>query len=184
MAETQLLAASAVDAPGDAMVELPPLRSMASIALYNDDLKPLLDALGCSLPLPGRQLRTGGVTYLWSGPASWLALAEDDDPDFSANLAARLEGAAAVTDQSDGRAILRVQGRFAPDALAKLLPIDLHPNVFTEDATAMTLAGHINVQIWRCGTSAFELACFRSFAGALLAALQAACREYELASAG
>lgn len=176
MAETGLLAAPAFTG-GDAMVTLVP-RSMASIALFGDELKPLLDATG-KLPLPGRQLRSGDVTYLWSGPASWLALADGDDPDFSLALAARLEGVAAVTDQSDSRAILRVQSLFARDALAKLLPIDLHPAVFTLDATAMTLAGHINVQIWRSGENSYDLACFRSFAGALYEALQAACAEFQ-----
>jgi sarcosine oxidase subunit gamma len=128
--------------------------------------------------LPGRKLRTKNVTYLWSGPASWLALSDADDPDFADTLAARLAGVAAVTDQSDGRAILRVHGPHIRDALAKLLPIDLHPNEFGEDATALTLAGHINVQIWRCGQNEFELACFRSFAGALRESLRHACHEF------
>jgi len=184
MAETGLLARPpAPDSggkAGNAWVELAPQRSMASIALYGDDLKPLLDALGGRLPLPGRQLRVDGASYLWAGPASWLALAEVDDPAFSPMLAARLAGIAAVTDQSDGRAILRLHGPAARDALAKLVPIDLHPGVFTEDATAMTLAGHISVQIWRTGAECFELACFRSFAGALLEALHAACQEFQI----
>lgn len=182
MAETRLPAAPACFCEacpeGDAMVEMAPPRGMAGIALYGDDLKKLLDALGGMLPLPGRQLRAEGVRYLWSGPASWLALADGDDPEFSAMLARRLAGVAAVTDQSDGRAVLRVHGPTARDALAKLLPIDLHPSTFSEDATALTLAGHVAVQIWRGGENAFELACFRSFAGALYEALREACREF------
>ncbi len=179
MAEADLQAASPFLAkPGSAMVAAAPLRSMASIALYNGDLSAALAALGGTLPLPGRQSCTDHVTYLWSGPANWLALADRDDPAFSANLAERLAGVAAVTDQSDGRFILQVQGPAARDALAKLLPIDLHPKVFTEDATAMTLAGHINVQIWR-NAQGFELACFRSFAADLYEALVQACQEFQ-----
>lgn len=180
MVETGLLAAPAVTCQGDAMVEPAPQRSLASIALYGDDLKPLLDRLGGTLPLPGRKIRVQHVTYLWSGPASWLALADRDDPDFSPNLADRLAGVAAVTDQSDGRAILSVRGPASRDALAKLVPIDLHPGVFAEDATALTLAGHINVQIWRNGEDAFELACFRSFAEALYQSLREACGEFQI----
>ncbi len=168
---------------GDAVVALAPPRSMASIALYGNELTALLDVLGGTLPLPGRQLTVDGVRYLWSGPASWLALAPNDDPDFAAKLAVRLAGRAAVTEQSDGRAILRVQGAAARVALTKLLPIDLHPGVFTEGSTALTLAGHINVQIWRT-ENMFELACFRSFAGALSAALSEACREFQTSPSG
>ena len=182
--EIGLLAAPAVSQNGDAMVELAPMRSMASIALVGDDLKLLLDVLGGMLPLPGRILQAGDTLYLWSGPASWLALANGDDPDFGSTLAQRLAGVAAVTDQSDGQAILRVHGASARAALAKLLPIDLHPRVFTENATAMTLAGHINVQIWRSGEDGFELACFRSFAGALYEALCDSCREFQTGSSG
>jgi sarcosine oxidase subunit gamma len=184
MAELVLLAVPAFDAQGDAMVQLAPQRSLASIALYGDEVEPLRDALGGTLPLPGRMLRIRDITYLWAGPASWLALADSDHPDFSPQLAQRLAGLAAVADQSDGRVILRVQGVATRNALAKLLPIDLHPSVFAEDATALTLAGHINVQIWRSGGDAFELACFRSFAAALYDSLREACREFQSASPG
>jgi len=187
MAETELLAQIAVSAAcarGDSIVALAPQRGLASIALYGGDLKPLLDALGGTLPLPGRQLRADGVLYLWSGPASWLALADDDAADFSEKLATRLAGVAAVTDQSDGRAILRVHGPSSRDALAKLLPIDLHPKMFSIDATALTLAGHVNVQIWRSGEDAFELACFRSFAEDLFEALCEASREFQTEQKG
>ncbi len=180
MVEPALLAQAAISGAcvQSAMVALAPQRSLASIALYEDDPKPLSDVLG-QLPLPGRTLRADGVLYLWSGRASWLALADGDDTDFSETLARRLCGLAAVTDQSDGRAMLRVQGPSARDALAKLLPIDLHPAVFAMDATALTLAGHISVQIWRRAENAFELACFRSFAEDLLEALHAASREFQ-----
>jgi heterotetrameric sarcosine oxidase gamma subunit len=183
MVDLALLAAPAfipeISPQGEAIVALAPARSMASIALYGDDLKPILDLLGGALPLPGRQCLANGVRYLWSGPASWLALAEGDDPDFSLTLVQQLAGKAAVTDQSDGRVIMRVHGPKSRDVLAKLLPIDLHASVFAADATALTLAGHINVQIWRSGENGFELACFRSFAAALFEVLQAACREFQ-----
>jgi sarcosine oxidase subunit gamma len=77
-----------------------------------------------------------------------------------------------------------VRGPAARDALAKLLPIDLHRAGFAEDATALTLAGHIGVQIWRSGEDRFELACFRSYAEALYGALREAAREFEVIDAG
>jgi sarcosine oxidase subunit gamma len=186
MAETDFFASAHLTdefGHGDAMVAFAPQRSLANIALYGG-LKPLLDALGATLPLPGRQMRTEGVLYLWSGPASWLAICERDDPDFATGLANRLNSVAAVTDQSDGRTILRISGPASRDALAKLLPIDLHQTVFSLDETALTLAGHINVQIWRTGEDSFELACFRSFAACLFDSLREACQEFQIERSG
>jgi sarcosine oxidase subunit gamma len=65
------------------------------------------------------------------------------------------------------------------DALAKLVPIDLHPKNFTPDSTALTLAAHISVQIWQTADGAYNLACFRSFAEDLYHALTAAALEYK-----
>jgi sarcosine oxidase subunit gamma len=161
-------------------VELAPSRAIASIAAYQKSLEALQAALGVLLPGPGRQVTVDGATYLWSGPARWFVLAATDDADFATNLAARAQNFGSVTDQSDGRVVLRIHGPRVRDALAKLVPIDLHPSVFGPDATALTLAGHISVQIWQGEDGAYNLACFRSFAGDLFHALTLACREYIL----
>jgi len=173
VAEWNLLAEPAFTlARQNAAVALLPQRSIAGIAAFKDCLGPLQDALGV-LPGPNRQARHDDILYLWAGPESWLAIAEDD-PDFDLNLAKRCSGLAAVTDQSDGRAILQIKGPHVRDALAKLLPIDLHPSVFPQDATALTLAAHIPVQIWQSAVDVFELACFRSYAETLYEALSEA----------
>ena len=164
---------------GSVIVELTSQRSIVSISTYQNCLERLQSELGVVLPPAGQSLSRDGVTFLWSGAASWLAIAGSDEVGFEARLAERSTGLAAVTDQSDGRAILRVQGAAARNALAKLVPIDLHPSVFTVGATALTLAGHIAVQIWRVQEDTYELACFRSFAEALYEALIEASREYE-----
>jgi sarcosine oxidase subunit gamma len=156
----------------NAAVALLPLRSIAGIAAFKDCLTPLQQALG-ALPGPNRQVLHQNILYLWAGPESWLAIAEDD-PDFDLKLASRCSGLAAVTDQSDGRALLQIKGPNVRDALAKLLPIDLHPSAFPPDATALTLAAHIPVQIWQSADDVFELACFRSYAETLYEALSEA----------
>ncbi len=161
-------------------VELAPPCAIASIAAYTDTLEPLQTALGLTLPAPNRQLTADGVTYLWSGPSRWLVLAPTDDPNFAPALAAQVKELAAVTDQSDGRVILRIHGPRVRDALAKLVPIDLHPKTFTPGNTALTLAAHISVQIWQSPDGAYNVACFRSFAEDLYHALTAAALEYKL----
>jgi heterotetrameric sarcosine oxidase gamma subunit len=177
VAELELLAEPAfAPAQGNAAVTPPPQRSIASIAVFEDCLIPLQDALGVTLPGRGGQARKDNILYLWSGPENWLAVAAEDDPDFDLELANRCNGLAAVTDQSDGRTILQIKGPAVRDALAKLLPIDLHPSAFPPDATALTLAANIPVQIWQSAEDVFELACFRSYAETLYEALVEASR--------
>jgi methylglutamate dehydrogenase subunit D len=162
------------------MVSLAPVRSILSVTAYHDGLERLQTALGVVLPATPRRVTADGIIFLWSGPASWLAVAGTDDLGFESYITEVAKGFASVTDQSDGRVIFRVHGAHARDALAKLVPIDLHPRVFAPDATALTLAGHITVQLWQADDGAYELACFRSFAEALYGALVEACREYEV----
>jgi sarcosine oxidase subunit gamma len=168
--------APAPAAPGNAVIVLKPQRSIAGIAVFEDCLFPLQDGLGLLLPGPGRQARKDDILYLWAGPENWLAVAAEDDPEFDRKLAKLCTRLAAVTDQSDGRAILQIKSPTVRDTLAKLVPIDLHPSVFQPDATALTLAAHIPVQIWQAAEDAFELACFRSYAETLYEALVEASR--------
>ncbi len=162
--EAEVLAVPA--APG---VTLAPWRAIVSLAAFSGGAAPLCAALGVALPETPCRVSADGVDYLWSGPGSWLALA--DDAALAMRLAASLQGHAAVTDQSDGRVVLHVAGPHARAALAKLVPIDLHPQVFRPDATALTLAGPIGVQLWRPDEDSYALACFRSFGHALHHAL-------------
>jgi sarcosine oxidase subunit gamma len=136
--------------------------------------KPQLDAaLNIVLPEHPVFVTRDAITYIWSGPGSWLALGAG-----MADLAAA-KRYASITDQSDGKAVFEVSGPHAQSALAMLIPIDLRDNIFPAGATALTLAGHINVQIWRAAGNRFSLACFRSFANALYQALATTCREFE-----
>jgi sarcosine oxidase subunit gamma len=174
VAELELSAAPAFTPAGqNVAVALLPQRSITGIAAFQDCFTALQDALGVLLPGPNRQARHDNILYLWAGPETWLAISEDD-PDFDLNLAKRCNGLAAVTDQSDGRVIVQIKGPNVREALAKLLPIDLHRSVFPPDATALTLAAHIPVQIWQSAEDVFELACFRSYAETLYEALMQA----------
>jgi sarcosine oxidase subunit gamma len=172
-----MLEAEPLAIPGTSLVKLAPPRSIVSIAAFAGTLPQLQSALGVVLPKTPRRVSADGVTYLWAGPQSWLAIS--DDPALASRLAAILQNLAAVTDQSDGRVTLSVSGRYAREILARLAPIDLYPSVFPADATALTLAGHISVQIWQDEAGDFQLACFRSFAEALYHSLAEAAREYE-----
>jgi len=162
--------------PENQFVVPAPPRRIVSIAAFRDTRAALQDALGIALPDTPRRVVAGGVTLLWSGPARWLAIG--DDPAMQEKIAsAGMRRFAAVTEQGSGRAIVLVRGPSAGHILAKLVPVDLHPEKFPADATALTLAGHIAVQLWR-EADGFALAVARSYADSLGHALIAASHEF------
>ncbi len=113
-----------------------------------------------------RCVAEGQVHFTWAGPSRWLAEAPNEMPStFERNLREALAGLASVTSQSDGRSIIRISGPKARDVLAKGVPLDLDPRVFSPGDTAMTLVGHINVHLWQSDAApTYDLAVFRSFA--------------------
>lgn len=127
------------------------------------------EAFGLSLPVSPMCVTDGTTAFVWAGPGHWLAVTENDDPlTFEARLRARLQGCASICGQSDGRAIIRICGPKARDALAKIVPIDLHPREFVSGHAAVTLAGHIGVHLWQIdAVPSYDIAVFRSLAAAL-----------------
>lgn len=120
-------------------------------------------------PLPTKPQRVAmncDVEMIWAGLDQWIAVApRGKDRDLEQELKPVLRGLAAVTDQSDARAIVRVSGDRARGLLAKGVPIDLDPRVFPENGAAITHASHIGVVLWQVGSDAvYDLAVFRSFA--------------------
>ena len=135
-----------------------------------------------TLPLVPRYVEGHGLAAVWAGPQHWIILAEPGD-NLLANLHARLVGLASLTEQGDGRCVLRVDGPYVREALAKLLPIDLHPRAFAEGDAALTVAAHIHVHLWQVDARpTYDLAVFRSYAASFFAALTAAAAEYGLRS--
>jgi heterotetrameric sarcosine oxidase gamma subunit len=117
------------------------------------------------LPSPGRLIREGATTLLWHGPDRCLAARQGIGAELATELSAVLAGAAYVVDVSASRLVLSVSGPGAPEALRKLLAIDLHPRVFTPGSVALTCAAHIDVTVWRAADQpSFGLACAASYA--------------------
>ncbi|HEX3848745.1 MAG TPA: sarcosine oxidase subunit gamma family protein [Steroidobacteraceae bacterium] len=139
------------------------------------------------IELPGGPTRAaaGEVAFAGIAPGSWLAMRDQGGNAFAASLAQSTAGLASVTDQSDGYAVLRLTGPMVRAALAKLLPIDLHPRAFQVGAVASTVASHMGVTVWRLpdtgGAAVFELAVFRSLAESFWHALAEGAAEFGLA---
>ena len=82
------------------------------------------------------------------------------------DLVAKLKGFASVSDQSDGRAVVRLAGPRVRDVLAKGLPIDLHPTVFGAGSAATSVIALMGVTLWQVDDApTYDIAVFRSLAG-------------------
>lgn len=140
---------------------------------------------GLDLPMTPQIAAADHLSFAWTAPGQWLAMADGEDGAiFAADLARDLAGLASVTDQTDGRVILRVSGAHVRDALIKGCMLDLHPTVFQVGDTAMTPVALLNVQITRlpdeASASVFELAAMRSFAINLWHWLESSALEFGL----
>ena len=137
---------------------------------------------GLELPLTPRRIAAGATAFAWAGPGHWLAMAEGTDgAAFEARLRAALAGLASVSDQSDGRVVVRVGGPRARDTLAKGLPIDLHPRAFKPGDAAVSVVAHIAVHLWQIDPApTYELAVPRSFAASFCDWLAAAAAEFRV----
>lgn len=159
---------------GDVTLELAPPASIVSLGVFagvgREELFGRVRAeFAVDLPDVRRAVRSGdgSVTFLWNRPSQWLAVGED-----SAELFSRLQkccgDVCALTSQGDSRTILRLSGAGAREVATRLLPIDLHGQVFSTDCVASTLAGHIPVIVWQTAqTLAYDFLVFRSFASSL-----------------
>lgn len=124
------------------------------------------DQIGLGLSAVGRSTSGSAARVIWFGHQTWLVTSK-----------VALDGLAAVTDQSDAFAILRIAGAGVEDVLARLVPVDLRAHVFKPGHTAKTMLNHMSVTITRIDAQAFEIMAMRSMAGTLVHELDVAARS-------
>jgi len=119
------------------------------------------------LPDSSRCARGPAVAFIGTGPGQWLAVSDRlANGALAADLGRTLKGNASISDQSDGRAIVRIAGSRARDVLAKGLPVDLHPSVFTPGSAATSVISLMGVTLWQVDdVPTYDIALFRSLAG-------------------
>ena len=133
---------------------------------------------GLELPTTCRAVCGAAHALLWSGPGRWLAVAERGE------RFADLSEAAAVTDQSDALATMRLTGQYVRDMLAKGCMIDLHPRAFPPGAAALISIAHMGVHLWRIdqgaddGDPAFDLLVARSTVASFWSWVAASAAEF------
>jgi sarcosine oxidase subunit gamma len=116
----------------------------------------LEQAHGLGFPAPGQSLVAGTLRLIWSGPGQ--ALLTGGAP------GAGIAQAAALTDQSDGWAVLDLSGPGARAVLARLVAVDLRDTALPVDATARCQLVHVACSLTRVGQDCWRILVFRSMA--------------------
>jgi len=122
--------------------------------------KTLKAAHGMAAPGAGRATGKEGARAIWFGRDSVLLMGPAADPSLADH--------AALTDQSDAWAVLRLKGAGARDVLARLTPIDLRDAAFKRGHTARTDLRHMMASITRTGAETYLIMVFRGFAETLV----------------
>ena len=154
------------------LTEMGPVR-MTSLAPYRGCVPALSAAMqaahGVAWPEPGRMTGDTQACALWFGRDMALLIG----PEPEAGLAAH----AALTDQSDGWAVVQLEGRQVAEVLARLCPLDLRDAVFAPGHTARTDVAHMAGSISRLGPQLWQIMVFRSMAATLVHEAEIAMRR-------
>ncbi|MFZ1512236.1 MAG: sarcosine oxidase subunit gamma family protein [Tabrizicola sp.] len=137
-----------------AEVEVGPITSVAVFPGGGKAVAKGLKTLGLAMPAPNIFAGKNGARIVWTGRDQAFLIGVEPPV---------LEGAA-LTDQSDGWAVLGLTGAEAVDVLARLVPVDLRLAAFPVGRAIRTQLNHMNVVILRSGDNAFEILGFRSMA--------------------
>ena len=134
-------------APGVTLSVIHPA-SIVTVIARKGKAKSLADALKT---LPGARVQ-------WAGADQYFVLDRPFD-----EVAKKMEGLASCSDQSHGRAVIRIEGPKARNVLCKGTPVDLHESEFEIGKSALTQMAHVGIHLTRTGKDAFEFSVFRGF---------------------
>ena len=140
---------------------------------------------GVAAPTPRTVVAGKDATLIWSGADQIMALSPRATGAYQPvrALSAIFEDVASLSDQSDGRCLVRMSGPRVRDMLAKLSSVDLHDHAFPVGAAATTSVDHTAVNLWRDadaadGSPVFNLLVFSSFADSIWDGIVDAAAEY------
>lgn len=137
---------------------------MTGVAAFKGKEKSLSTALkkahGMATPGPNRAMGKAGARAIWFGHGMILLQGVRADKTLAKH--------AALTDQSDGWAVVRLEGAGARDVLARLTPVDLRDAEFKRGHTARTELAHMMASITRIGAQSWQIMVYQSFAQTLV----------------
>ncbi|MGE0698947.1 MAG: sarcosine oxidase subunit gamma [Hyphomicrobiaceae bacterium] len=139
------------------------------------------DAFRLDLPDSPSRVEADGIAVGWHGPGRWRVTAAAGPEALAPIMERRVADLASVIEQTHAFAVVRLSGSRVREALAKGLPIDLHPRAFGPGQVARTVLSHLPVAV-ACldGAPTYELIVPRSLAGSFWHWLEAASGEYGL----
>lgn len=161
--------------------------AMATVIARRGKAQALAEAVaetfGIALADGPKRVAAGPVAFVGTGPQTWLAVAQGR-PGFVSQLQADLAGIAAVFDQSDALAMVRLSGPRVAETMEKGVRIDLHPDAFGQGDAAVTAIAHIGATLWRTEDGpGFDIAVPRSLAESFRHWLEASAAAHGLAAA-
>jgi heterotetrameric sarcosine oxidase gamma subunit len=146
---------------------LGPITSIASLPGQHKAVTKALKPLGLTFPGPNTFTSAADAKLVWTSrnQAFLIGIAAP----------ATVQGAA-LTDQSDGWAGLRIEGPTASDALMRLYPLDLRLQSFPVGNAVRAPVNHMQSVLMRTAPYAFDLLVFRSMARTAWHEIEAAMR--------
>lgn len=156
-------------ASGDVTVQDSGLRGM--IALRGDlSSKPMRAVLatvtGADMPDRGKIAINGDNAICWMSPDEVLVLVPYQSVSaVLSKIETALKGTHFLaTNVSDARALIKVSGPFARDVIAKLAPVDVHPDNFGMGDFRRSRLGQVAAAFWMTDDRTVRVICFRSVA--------------------
>jgi len=108
----------------------------------------------------------GGKGLCWMSPDEVLVLVPYEAATKTVSeIEAALKGTYFLAaNVSDARALIRVEGPYAREVIAKLAPIDLHPSAFGPRDFRRSRLGQVAAAFWMQDEDTIDVICFRSVA--------------------
>ena len=133
---------------------------------------------------PGRATTTDELTALPLAPGQWLLIARSGrDGSFARMIAERARGLGHASDQSHGRACLRLSGAKARELLQKGCRLDIHPRAAGPGFCAQTPIAQIGVLLHQIDdTPTYDLYLYPGLARSFLEWLEEGAAQYGYAT--
>ena len=124
------------------------------------------EVAGVFLPEQGRIAEDGDRGLAWMSPDELLLILPHAE---AAGVAERLSEAMSgehfmAVEVSDARAVIAVEGAGLREVLAKLSPVDMHPDAFPVGRMRRTHLGEVAAAFWLSSEDRATVICFRSVA--------------------
>lgn len=161
---------------GEVSVQRLGLRGMISLRCHLAKLGALA---GMDQPGVGRIVTAGDRALAWMSPDELLLLLPPVDvPAALVQIAQQCQGLHHLAlDVSDARALFALSGLAAREVIAKLAPVDLHPDSFGPGQFRRSRLGQVAAAFWLTDAGDLNLICFRSVADYVFALLEQSAKD-------